>query len=98
MSSDDDVGVEITAAELQSYPNPFSDKLTIEFTVAKNSKVRLEIFDVAGQRIATVFEGDVKPAELQKVQYKPATNCNCMIIYRLQTEQGTYFGKAVMAQ
>ena len=48
--------------------------------------------------MATLFEGDVKAADLTKVEYAPVTNCGCMVIYRLQTEQGTYYGKAVMVR
>ena len=83
---------------LHTYPNPFSDKLNIEFTLSEDSRVKLEIFDLAGQRLAVVFEGKVKAAELQKTEYHPAAGCNCMIIYRLQTYQGTYYGKAVMVR
>jgi len=60
--------------------------------------VKLEIFKLAGQRIATVFEGEVNAGELQTFEFNPASACNCMFIYRLQTEQGSYYGKAVMVR
>jgi hypothetical protein len=85
-------------ASLQASPNPFTDKLNIEFSLASASRVRVEIFNVSGQRITTLFDGDVKADELKKIEYSPATNCDCMVIYRLQTEQGTYFGRAVMVK
>lgn len=80
------------------YPNPFSNKLNIEFTLPEDSRAKLEIFNLAGQRIATLFEGDVKAGEQQMVEFNPATSCDCMFIYRLQTEQGSYYGKAVMVR
>jgi len=50
------------------------------------------------QRIATVFEGDVKSGEQQTFEFNPAAACDCMFIYRLQTEQGSYYGKAMMVR
>lgn len=85
-------------AKLRTYPNPFSDNLNIEFTLPEDSKVKLEVFNVAGQRLSLLFEGEVKGNELHKVEFTPAASCDCMIVYRLQTEQGTYYGKAVMTR
>jgi len=83
---------------LKAYPNPFSERLHIEFTLVKDSRVKLEIFSITGQRLASLFEGDVKGGEIQKFEYAPGSNCDCMVIYRLQTKDGAYFGKAVMVK
>ena len=86
------------SVELIAYPNPFSENLNIEFTLAEDTRVKLEIFNLAGQKIATLFEGDVKASELQKFEYHPTSFSDGMIIYRLQTAQGIYYDKAVMVK
>lgn len=83
---------------INAYPNPFSSNLNIEFTLPEDSRAKLEIFNLSGQRIATLFEGDVNAGEPQLFEFNPATSCHCMFIYRLQTEQGSYYGKAVMVR
>jgi hypothetical protein len=35
-------------------PNPFREGVTIEFTLARSERVRLEIFDASGRRVATL--------------------------------------------
>ncbi|MDP1678345.1 MAG: putative Ig domain-containing protein [Bacteroidota bacterium] len=40
----------------QNYPNPFNPTTTIRFGVPKTSDVSIEIYNVIGQRIATIFE------------------------------------------
>ena len=81
-----------------AYPNPFNEKLNIEFTLAEDSRVQLEIFNLGGQRIAQLFEGNAKAGELQKFEFNPETAADGMIIYRLQTKHGVIFGKAVFAK
>lgn len=43
------------------YPNPFNPVTTIRFDLHRSSSVRLEIFDVAGRRIATLVDGVKEP-------------------------------------
>jgi hypothetical protein len=84
--------------EMNAYPNPFSERLNIEFTLTEDSRVNLEVFNLSGQRIGSLFEGNVKAGEMTRVEFRPATVSKGFIIYRLQTERGIYFGKAVMTE
>jgi len=42
-----------------NYPNPFNGSTTILFDVPKTSYVTLDMFNLLGQRIRTIFSGDV---------------------------------------
>jgi hypothetical protein len=45
-----------------NYPNPFNPATTLEIAVpAAAGNLRLEIFDVLGQRVATLVDGDLAP-------------------------------------
>ncbi|MDP1676049.1 MAG: LamG-like jellyroll fold domain-containing protein [Bacteroidota bacterium] len=42
-----------------AYPNPFNPSTTIRFTVPFDSKVTLNIYNILGQRVSTLFNGQV---------------------------------------
>jgi hypothetical protein len=81
---------------LKAYPNPFNDKLNIEFTLSEDSKVKLEVFNVEGQLLGVLFEGDVKAAELHKAEFNALGMAKGMVVYRLQTAQKTFYGRAML--
>ena len=46
-----------TVALHQNYPNPFNPSTAIGFDLPEASKVRLEVFDLLGKKVATVTDG-----------------------------------------
>ncbi len=45
--------------QLSIYPNPFSDKLTINFSVQKNAEIKLFLYDITGKTVKTIFDGNL---------------------------------------
>ena len=45
----------------QNYPNPFNPTTRIEFSVTKAGPIRLDIFNIAGQKVRTLFDSYVGP-------------------------------------
>ncbi len=57
------VEVSVTAPKVysleQNYPNPFNPTTQINFSLAADSKVTLKIFDILGQEVATLLNGNM---------------------------------------
>lgn len=47
----------------QNYPNPFNPETHIRFSLAHKVKVKLEIFNVLGQRVKTLVDNDMAPGK-----------------------------------
>ncbi len=50
-----------TIALKQNYPNPFNPNTTIEFDVAAAAHVTLEVYNLIGQRVATLIDRQLAP-------------------------------------
>ena len=46
----------------QNYPNPFNPVTMIQFAIPEGATVRLEIYNMLGQRVATLIDGEHHPA------------------------------------
>jgi len=73
----------------QNYPNPFNPGTKIAFILSKRSKVSLEIFDILGRRVKTLFSG-YAPAGEHKFLWNGHDDAGYQVssgtyIYRLKT-------------
>ncbi len=54
--TDQDAPLDIEST-FENYPNPFSDRTTIRFSIAKAGDVSVDVFDMTGRRVGSVFSG-----------------------------------------
>lgn len=66
----------------QNYPNPFNPSTTINFSLAVDSKVSLKIFDVLGQEVATLLNGQMAAGN-QKVSFDASSLNSGVYFYRI---------------
>lgn len=46
---------------LQNYPNPFNGSTVLPFVVPRDARVTLHVYNLQGQRVRTLIEGEVAP-------------------------------------
>lgn len=61
--------LENVPVEVNCYPNPFSDEITIELDLAKESKVKIEVANILGQSIKTFSNEKFLPAGINRFQW-----------------------------
>jgi hypothetical protein len=83
-----DVSVTVSA-----YPNPFVDKVNIEFSAMEKTQVQIQMFSVSGQNLQTLFDGTCEKDQRYKVEFIPPLPG--VYIYRMVTAEGTKTGKVV---
>lgn len=53
----------------QNYPNPAVTFTTFKYNVSSASRVSLDVYDLAGQKVATLVNNETKPAGTYEVQW-----------------------------
>jgi hypothetical protein len=67
-----------------AYPNPFNSTVTILFEVLEASHAKLDIYNLLGQTVATVFEGQLD-AGMHTRQWNAGDIPSGVFFYRYQT-------------
>ncbi|MFM1931375.1 MAG: hypothetical protein RL226_678, partial [Bacteroidota bacterium] len=52
-----------------SYPNPFDDKFTVQFSVPADAKVAACVYDIVGKEVMPIYKGDVDANRLYTFEY-----------------------------
>jgi hypothetical protein len=80
----------------QNYPNPFNPQTSIDFVVPKTGHVTLEVFDVSGAKVATLFDGVKTAGSRNTVSFNAQGLASGVYFYRLQGNGFTEMRKMVL--
>ena len=67
----------------QNYPNPFNPTTTISWQLAVGSPVQLEVFNLVGQKVATLVN-EKQPAGSYSIEFYASHLASGVYLYRLQ--------------
>ncbi|NTV38114.1 MAG: T9SS type A sorting domain-containing protein [Anaerolineales bacterium] len=67
----------------QNFPNPFNPTTQISFTLGQASKVTLEVYNLLGQRVAMLIDGQLRAAGKHEAQFQAIGLASGVYFYRL---------------
>ncbi len=81
---------------LSNYPNPFTKTTSIAFTLPEDNHVTINVFDVSGKRVATLFNENAAKNKEYKVEFDGTELPAGIYIYKLATDTQVLTGKMTM--
>jgi len=69
----------------QNYPNPFNASTTISYSLPQAADIRIEIYDILGRRVETLFSGPQRAGE-HMVNWKPGDISSGVYYYRIGSD------------
>nr|WP_294897986.1 glycosyl hydrolase [uncultured Pedobacter sp.] len=99
-ASDNDKGLLINSfiasTSLVSFPNPFEEETTVNFTVPANEqKVNLEVYTLQGVKILKLYEGEANVGHLYSFKLTGHALAAGSYLLRLTTSKGVKFCKLI---
>ena len=79
----------------QNYPNPFNPTTSISYSVSEDGFVRLSVYNVLGQRLVDLVNGEVKSG-IHQVSFDAKNLSSGVYYYRLETKSFTSTKKMML--
>ncbi len=78
-----ETGIPVSFSLNQNYPNPFNPETIISFSLPQVQKVTLTVYNVIGQKIATLIDGKIMGAARHQVSFNGAGFASGVYFYQL---------------
>lgn len=97
VSNEEEIGTTPLQFSLeQNYPNPFNPSTNIQFTLANTSDVSLEVFNMLGQKVATILQNEKMTAGSHTQAFNASSLASGMYVYRISTPDFTMSRKMML--
>ncbi|PSR53061.1 hypothetical protein AHMF7605_05735 [Adhaeribacter arboris] len=83
---------------LNTYPNPFTDKLSIDFTPETTGLVNLKVYDNQGTEVKTLFKGTVEVGKKYELSWQITSEKGGIYILRLSTSHAVTVQKVILVK
>jgi len=81
----------------QNYPNPFNPETQISFTLNIPSEIKIEVYNLLGQKITSLFDGK-KPAGNHKISFNAKGLSSGVYFYRITSNEFSSTRKMLYVQ
>jgi hypothetical protein len=85
----------IIKVQQKVYPNPFTDRLFFEFVSSNDVYARIDLYDMNGRLVKTIFEQPVEADQYYQAEFKPETTISAFYVYRIILGNDVRSGKVI---
>jgi len=98
-SAEVEIGSAAKKFELASnYPNPFNPSTTIQFTLGDDGLTSLTVYNMLGQKVTTLFDGNAKAGRLYQVKFDASSLPGGFYVAKLESGKRQMMQKMVLVK
>ncbi|MBT4730078.1 MAG: T9SS type A sorting domain-containing protein, partial [Bacteroidetes bacterium] len=94
---DNEITVEEGVMSLKAYPNPFKGMANIEFSVPESGKATVEVYNIVGKRVVTLFSGEVEEGNSYTEVFQAGELSTGIYLIRLSTATESLVERIILA-
>jgi Domain of unknown function (DUF4082)/Secretion system C-terminal sorting domain len=79
-------------------PNPFSDRATVHFVLARDGAYLVGLYDAQGKLVRVLQQGQAKAGELQAIEVDGTSMASGLYLVRLQTSTGASAARLLLSR
>jgi hypothetical protein len=80
---------------MKSSPNPANPMTTVTYSISSSSKVKLDIYSISGQKVATLVDGRIS-AGVRAVKFDGSRYGSGLYFFRFASDKFTKTGKMLI--
>ena len=81
----------------QNYPNPFNPTTNIKYAVPTDSHVRLDVYNIIGQKVATLVD-EVRPAGFYTAKFDASKFASGLYFYKMEAGKVSFLKKMMLVK
>jgi hypothetical protein len=78
-----------------AYPNPFNPATTIRYYLPKNSQVKLDVYDLMGQKVSTLVNA-VQTQGIHEARFNASALASGVYFYKFESTNKIITGKLIL--
>jgi hypothetical protein len=95
---EEELGVATTFSLLGNYPNPFNPSTRIRFSVSQNVRTTLKVYNLLGQAVATLYDGEAASGRVYEVDFSGIGHSSGLYFVRLESAGKSQTHKMILAK
>jgi hypothetical protein len=81
---------------VEVHPNPFKGHTLVHFNSPEAAAVKIEIYNVVGTCVATIFNGQIEGGRLYQAEFNGDKMARGLYFYKLTAPETTLTGKMIL--
>ncbi|QHT66985.1 M6 family metalloprotease domain-containing protein [Rhodocytophaga rosea] len=88
----------VNELSLKAAPNPFTEKITVSFTLLQSEQVMLKVYDSQGREVGHLYNGEADAGKHYEFEWSSGTHKSGLYVVQLSTASQVSYQKIILSR